>query len=45
MTITDALGEFRIPNVPTGTVRLQADLPSGVRLAGEFTINAGDSIQ
>ena len=45
MTITDGLGEFRIPNVPTGKVRLQADLPSGVRLAGEFTINAEDSIQ
>jgi len=45
MTVTDALGEFRIPNIPTGKVRLQADLSSGVRLAGEFTIDAGDSIQ
>jgi hypothetical protein len=44
MTITDRLGEFRIPNVPTGRVRLQADLPSGDRLAGEFTI-AEDNIQ
>jgi putative zinc finger protein len=45
MTITDGLGEFRIPNVPTGNLRLQADLPCGVRLAGEFMINAEDSIQ
>ena len=45
MTITDGLGEFRIPNVPTGKLRLQADLPSGVRLAGEFTIDAEESIQ
>jgi hypothetical protein len=45
MTITDGLGEFRIPNVPTGKVRLQADLPSGVRVTGDFTIDAEDSIQ
>jgi hypothetical protein len=45
MTITDGLGEFRIPNVPTGKVHLQADLPSGVRVTGDFTIDAEDSIQ
>src|SRR5262249_1367110 len=43
MTVTDALGEFRLGNVPAGSSRIQAYLPSGVRLIGSFTINAEDN--
>jgi anti-sigma factor RsiW len=45
MTVTDALGEFRLGNVPSGRSRIQAHLPSGVRLIGSFTINAEDNEQ
>ncbi len=37
-TISDALGEFRFRQVPVGELRLEADLPSNVKLVGEFTV-------
>src|SRR5262245_24382262 len=40
MTVTDALGEFRIANVPTGESRIQTHLASGECLVGSFTIKA-----
>jgi len=43
MTVTDALGEFRIANVPLGDSRILANLPSGIRLTGGFTIHAEDT--
>lgn len=36
--ITDSLGEFRFENVPSGALRIHADLPVS-RLFGDFTVN------
>ena len=37
-SVTDSLGEFRFKQAPMGDLQVQADLPSDVRLVGEFTV-------
>jgi hypothetical protein len=38
-TVSDALGEFRFREVPQGAIRVEAELPSNVKLIGEFTVH------